>query len=148
MLCSNDFGTGKTLTSGSLPVVASSNPLTAAGTATGGIGVTGCASGIGAGCVLAVPGTVPVLYQAGGPAAGPASGLQFTATAITGRASLPLQVGTANVHRLGSAALDVTPSQAKLLDTSQFFPADTIDTALVTSGELVPALNIHVGDGN
>jgi hypothetical protein len=144
----NDSGAGKGITSGALPVAASSNPLTASGTATGGIGVTGCASGIGAGCVLGVPGAVPVLYQAGGPAAGPVTGLQFTATAITGRASLPLQVGTANVHQLGSASLDVTPSQAKLLDTSQFFPTDTIDTALVTSGELVPALNIHVGDGN
>jgi hypothetical protein len=145
----NDFGTATAATSGSVAVAASSNPLTASGTATGGIGVTGCASGIGAGCALAVPsGTVPALYQAGGPAAGPVTGLQFTATAITGRASLPLQVGTANVHQLGSASLDVTPSQAKLLDTSQFFPTDTIDTALVTSGELVPALNIHVGDGN
>ncbi len=51
------------------------------------------------------------------------------------------------MHRLGSAQLDVTPGQAKLLDTSPFSPADTIDTALVTSGELVPALSIHIGNG-
>ena len=84
-------------------------------------------------------GTAPVLYQAGGPASGPVTGLLLSATAITGRASLPLQTGTANVHGLGSAPLAVTASQAKLTDTSQFFPSDTVDTALVTAGQLVPA---------
>ena len=91
--------------------------------------------------------TAPALYQAGGPASGPVTGLLLSASAITGRASLPLQTGTANVHELGSAPLAVTASQAQLTDTSQFFPSDTVDTALVTAGQLVPVLSVPVGSG-
>lgn len=146
----NDSGTAGGLPSGSFNVAATRNPLTPAGaSATGGIGISGCASSPTATCTLAEPAAVtPALYQAGDPADGPVTGLQLAATAITGRASLPLQVGTANAHGLGSAPLTVTPSQAKLVDTSGFFPGDTIDTALVTEGELVPVLSIPVGNGS
>ena len=48
------------------------------------------------------------------------AGLQLEVGAITGRASLPLQTGTGNARRLGPAPLDVTPAQAKLLNTSLF----------------------------
>jgi hypothetical protein len=145
----NDSGT-TTPSSGSasqpFKVAAYSNPLTPVGTATGGIGITGCTASPTGTCTLAVPAaTAPALYQAGDPADGPVTGLQFSVTAITGRVSLPLQVGTANAHNLGTAPLDVTASQAKLTDTSQFWPTDTIDTALVTAGQLVPAVSIHVG---
>jgi hypothetical protein len=145
----NDTGTVTGGGGSAFAVAASSNPLTPAGASiTGGIGITGCATSPTAACTLAVPaGTAPALYQAGGPASGPVTGLLLSATAITGRASLPLQTGTANTHRLGSAPLTVTPSQAKLTDTSQFFPSDTVDTALVTAGQLVPVLSVQVGSG-
>jgi hypothetical protein len=147
----NDSGTASgAVDSSAIAVAATRNPLTPSGTATGGIGITGCASSPTATCTLTAPAdTAPALalYQAGGPADGPVTGLQLAAMAVTGRASLPLQVGTANVHQLGSAPLVVTPSQAKLVDTSLFFPTDTIDTALVTAGDLVPALSITVGNG-
>ena len=141
----NDFGTVKVLSSAAFAAAASENPLTASGTAAGGISVTGCASSPTATCTLEAQGATLPSYQAGGLAEGPATGLLLQSVAITGEASLPLQVGTANEHQLGSAALVVTPSQAKLKNTSPFFPSDTIDTALVTSGELVPALAIPVG---
>jgi hypothetical protein len=145
----NDSGTVTAATGDPFTVAASNNPLTPAGTATGGIGITGCTASPTGTCTLAVPAsTAPALYQAGPDQNGdPVTGLQLSATAITGRASLPLQTGTANVHGLGSAPLVVTASQAKLTDTSQFFPADTVDTALVTAGQLVPALSIQVGSG-
>ena len=145
----NDSGTVTAATGDPFTVAASNNPLTPAGTATGGIGITGCTASPTGTCALAVPvGTAPALYQAGPDQNGdPVTGLQLSATAITGRASLPLQTGTANVHGLGSAPLVVTASQAKLTDTSQFFPSDTVDTALVTAGQLVPALSIQVGSG-
>jgi hypothetical protein len=73
------------------------------------------------------------------------TGLQLEVRAITGRASLPLQAGTGNARRLGSAPLDVTPAQAKLLNTSLSRPSDTIGTALATSGQLVAALPVPVG---
>ena len=91
--------------------------------------------------------TAPVLYQAGGPGSGPVTGLLLSATAITGRASLPLQIETGHVHGLGSAPLAVTASQAKLTETAQFFPSDTVDTSLVTAGQLVPVLSVPVGSG-
>ena len=145
----NDTGTVTAYAGSSFAVAGSSNPLTPAGASiTGGIGITGCATSPTAVCTLAVPaGMAPALYQAGGPASGPVTGLLLSATAITGRASLPLQTGTANTHRLGSAPLTVTPSQAKLTDTSQFFPSDTVDTSLVTAGQLVPVLSVPVGGG-
>jgi hypothetical protein len=145
----NDSGTVTAATGDPFTVAASNNPLTPAGTATGGIGITGCTASPTGTCTLAVPASsAPALYQAGPDQNGdPVTGLQLSATAITGRASLPLQTGTANVHGLGSAPLVVTASQAKLTDTSQFFPADTVDTALVTAGQLVPALSIQVGSG-
>ena len=59
-----------------------------------------------------------------------------------------MQVGTANAHHLGSAPLRVDAAQAKLLESSAFFPSDTIDTALVTSGDMVLAQSIPVGDGS
>jgi hypothetical protein len=146
----NDTGTQKDYTANAFTVEASNNPLAAAGTATGGISVSGCAANVGAVCTLAVPSnTVPALYQAGNSTVGPVIGLQQApVTAITGRSSLPLQVGSANAHQLGSASLNVTAAQAKLLDTSQFFPSDTVDSALVTSGELVAALDIQIGNGS
>ena len=142
----NDSGTTSAFNGSALAVAATRNPLTATGTAAGGIAVTGCASSPTATCTLTAPtGTAPVLYQAGGPADGPVTGLQLAVTATTGRASLPLQVGTANAHTLASAPLLVTRGQAKLLDTSGFFPSDTIDTALVTAGQLVPIESVKVG---
>ena len=143
------LSTGGTEGNGSsIAVAALDNPLTpAGGNATGGISITGCATPTGA-CPLAVPaGTAPALYQAGGPGTGPVTGLLLQAWAVTGRVSLPLSVGTANAHHLGSAPLTVTPAQAKLVGASLFFPSDTIDTALVTSGDLVQALSIPVGNG-
>jgi hypothetical protein len=100
-------------------------------------------------CPLTAPtGAAPALYQAGSAAAGPVTGLQLRISAITGRGSLPLDVGSANVHQLGSAPLELeNPSQVKLFDTSGFFPSDTIDTALVTSGRLVTILSVPVGNG-
>jgi hypothetical protein len=85
------------------------------------------------------------LYQAGGLATGPVSGLQFAAEAVTGVASLPLQISTSNAHTLASAPLSVQPGQAVLRDTSPFWPRDTIDTALVTRGNLVQAVSVPVG---
>jgi hypothetical protein len=145
----NDTGTVTAYPGSSFAVAASSNPLTPTGASiTGGIGITGCATSPTATCTLAVPAsTAPALYQAGGPGSGPATGLLLSATAITGRASLPLQTGTANVHGLGSAPLTVSASQAKLTDTSQFFPGDTVDTSLVTAGQLVPVPSVPVGGG-
>jgi hypothetical protein len=145
----NDTGTVSGDTGSSFAVAGSSNPLTRTGAnITGGIGITGCTTSPTAACTLAVPAsTAPVLYQAGGTASGPMTGLLLSATAITGRASLPLQTGTANVHGLGSAPLTVTASQATLTDTSQFFPSDTVDTSLVTAGQLVPVLSVPVGGG-
>ena len=141
----NDTGTVTAYPGPSFAVAASSNPLTpVGGTITGGIGITGCTTSPTAACTLAVP---LALYQAGGPASGPVTGLLLSATAITGQASLPLQTGTANTHELGSAPLTVTASQAKLTDTSPFFPSDTVDTALVTAGQLVPVQSVQVGGG-
>jgi hypothetical protein len=145
----NDSGTVTAATGQPFKMAGSSNPLTPGGTAVGGISITGCATSPTATCTLAVPAsTAPVLYQAGPDGSGdPVTGLLLSANAITGRVSLPLQVGTPNVHNLGSAPLSVTASQAKLLDTSQFWPSDSIDTALVTAGQLTPALSIPVGGG-
>ena len=116
--------------------------------ATGGISISGCGTST-ATCPLAVPadsGPDPALYQAGGTEAGPVGGLLLQAQAITAEASLPLQVGTANAHYLGSVPLTIAAgsSQAKLQETSQFFPTDSVDTALVTAGQLVQALSIPV----
>jgi hypothetical protein len=153
-----DQGTVNGFSSSSVTLAGSNNPLTAVGSAEGGITVTGgtCSTT----CTLAVPtSTAPVLYQAGpqpsGEDPGPVTGLlippsagqgqtAYQATAITSPACLPLQVGTANAHNLGSAPLTVTASQAKLAVTSQFWPSDEVDTALVTAGQLVPATNVPV----
>jgi hypothetical protein len=141
----NDTGTQNPWNSGSVPVAASTAPLTPTGTAVGGIQLSGCPSGPTATCALADPTSGPALYQAGGPATGPMTGLEFTVAAVTGVASLPLQQGGAT-HTLGSATLNVSQSQAKLsAGASSFWPSDTIDTALVTSGDLVPALSMTVG---
>jgi hypothetical protein len=151
----NDTGTVSAYAGSSFAVAGSSNPLspTAGATITGGIGITGCATT--AACTLAVPdGPGPALYQAGGPQPGgadlgPLTGLLLSATAITSPACLPLQTGTANAHNLGSAPLTVSASQAKLAGAgaSQFWPSDSVDTALVTAGQLVPVLSIPVGGG-
>ena len=124
----------------------SSNPLARTGVnLTGGIGITGCTSSPTGACTLAVPtSSAPALYQAR-PGQRATDRATASASAITGRSSLPLQTGTANVHELGSAPLTVTASQAQLTDTSQFFPTDTGDTALVTAGQLVPVLSVPVG---
>ena len=144
----NDTGTVSAYTSGAFGVSASQTPLTPVATsASGGISISGCASANQV-CPLTAPtDTAPALYQAGSAAAGPVTGLQLRVSAITGRGSLPLDVGSANVHQLGSAPLVVSTSQAKLVDTSGFFPSDTIDTALVTSGRLVTILSVPVGNG-
>ena len=125
------------------------SPLRASGgTAVGGVGLVGCGSPATP-CPLAGPtaGT-PVLYQAGGTAAGPVTGLEFNAfpgsqqpavPAVTGVGSLPLQVGTGQVHRLGIAPLTVTPSQATLDNNTAFWSTDVVDTPLVSSGDLVIA---------
>ena len=62
-------------------------------------------------------------------------------------ASLPLEVGTENAHTLASAPLEIQPpgNKAVLRQTSGFWPAGTIDTSLITSGELVRALSVTVG---
>ena len=140
----NDTGTTTGYTGGSFAVAASSNPLTPVGTPGGGIGITGCASNP---CTLTDPSTGPVLYQAGGADGGPVTGLLVSAAAITSPSCLPLQVGTGNAHNLGSASLDITASQAKLASTSQFWPSDSVDTALVTAGQLVPATDMPVTGG-
>ena len=87
----------------------------------------------------------PALYQAGGQATGPVSGLQFAAEAVTGVASLPLQISTSNAHTWRPLRCGQQPGQAVLRDTSPFWPKDTIDTALVTRGNLVQAVSIPVG---
>jgi len=142
----NDTGTiGDAFTGGSFAVAASNTPLTPVGTADGGISITGCTSSP---CTLTAPdGTAPALYQAGPDESGdPVTGLLLSATAITSPSCLPLQVGTANAHNLGSASLNVTAGQAKLGGTgaSQFWPSDSVDTALVTAGQLVPATDMPV----
>jgi hypothetical protein len=143
----NDTGTVTAYTGSPFAVAGSSNPLTPTGAnITGGVGITGCTTSPTAACTLAVPAsTAPALYQAGGPDSGPVTGLLLSASVVTGRASLPLQTGTANAHELGSAPLTVSASQAKLTDTSQFFPSDTVDTSLATAGQLVPVLSVPVG---
>jgi hypothetical protein len=143
----NDTGTVTAIPGSSFAVAASSSPLTRTGAnITGGIGITGCTSSPNGACTLAVPSSAaPALYQAGSPDSGPLTGLLLSASAITGRASLPLQTGTANNHNLNLAALDVTASQAQLTSSSGFFPSDTVDTALVTAGQLVPMLSVPVG---
>ena len=129
-------------TSGPMTVAATSSVLSPGpASATAGITITGCTTPNGL-CTLTLS---PALYQAGSPDTGPVTGLLLQAWAITGQSSLPLQVGTANAHHLGSAPLKVTQAKAQLLDTSPFFPSDTIDTDLVTSGDLIPAQSIQVG---
>jgi hypothetical protein len=141
----NNRGTVNAYNSAAFKVAAGTNPLTASGSGTAGVAVSGCASGP---CRLAAPGSgAPALYQAGGAGQGPATGLQLKAAAVTGVESLPLQVGSGNAHTLASATLDVTPALAKLVDASAFWPSDTIDTALVSSGELVPAASVPVKGG-
>ena len=142
--------TGGNNAGSSLVIKALSDPLsqTPGVDATGGISISGCGTST-ATCPLAVPadsGPDPALYQAGGTEAGPVGGLLLQAQAITAEASLPLQVGTANAHYLGSVPLTIAAgsSQAKLQETSQFFPTDSVDSALVTVGQLVQALSIPV----
>lgn len=140
----NDSGQLSPFTSGSIPVAAPDSPLIPTGAAATGIEITGCAGS--STCPLTAPtAATPALYQAGGLATGPVSGLQFAAEAVTGVASLPLQISTSNAHTLASAPLSVQPGQAVLRDTSPFWPRDTIDTALVTRGSLVQAVSIPVG---
>ena len=149
----NDSGTVNATTTNqasSFAVAASNNPLTpAAGTAAVGIGITGCTASPTGTCTLAAPaadGTGPALYQAGPDHNGdPVTGLQLAATAVTGRASLPLQTDPAHAHNLSSVPLDVRANLAHLHDASQFWPSDTVDTALVTAGQLVPVLSVKVG---
>jgi hypothetical protein len=143
----NDSGTASgALTSSAIPVAAPGNPLTAGGTATGGIAISGCASSP---CPLADPAAAPALYQAGHVAsnAPPVTGLLLAAVAVTDPASLPLQVGTGNVHGLGSASLTVTGSQAQLQNASSFWPTDHVNTVLVTAGDLVRVQSVPVGNG-
>ncbi len=141
----NDSGTAKPYHSEPLVVAGSSlSQLGTTGTAAGGIQVTGCAGA----CPLAAPAdTTPALYQAGSDSVGPVIGLQFKVEAVTGVASLPLEVGTENAHTLASAPLEIQPpgNKAVLRQTSGFWPAGTIDTSLITSGELVRALSVTVG---
>ena len=140
----NDSGEPSPFTSGSIPVAAPDSPLIPTGAAATGIEITGCAGS--STCPLTAPAAAtPALYQAGGLATGPVSGLQFAAEAVTGVASLPLQISTSNAHTLASAPLSVQPGQAVLRDTSPFWPKDTIDTALVTRGNLVQAVSVPVG---
>jgi hypothetical protein len=129
-------------------VAADTNQLRVSGTAMGGVGLIGCASSATGTCTLAAPtATAPALYQAGGTQGPPATGLQFTVPAVTGVKSLPLQVGTANAHTLASTTLQVTPTQAQLVNASLFWPTDTIDTALVSHGDLVAPISVSVGSG-
>jgi hypothetical protein len=137
----NDSGTANAYTSSDIPVTAQTTPLTASGTAVGGIQVARCA----AACPLAVPTPTPALYQAGNSTVGPMIGLQLAVTAVTGTSSLPLAMTAGNVHNLASGALTVTPAEARLANASSFWPNDTIDTTLVTSGESVAAHSIPVG---
>ena len=142
----NDTGTVTGYTGSPFLVAASNNPLTPTGTANSGISVTGCGPSV---CTLTIPppkGSGPALYQAGGPDSGPVTGLQVSASAITGRDCLPLQAGN-GVHNLGSASLDITAAQAKLDSTNQFWPSDSVDTALVTAGQLVPATDTPITSG-
>jgi hypothetical protein len=123
--------------SGDITVAARNNRLNAGGLATGtGIQVTGCGPTQGI-CTLVDPTAGPALYQAGNGTAGPATGLQLAAWAVTSTESLPLVVGGGVSHTLGSAPLNVTPTQAKLHSTPPFLSTDQVDTALVSSGELV-----------
>lgn len=141
----NDTGTASPYHSEPLVVKGDSvSQLETTGTAAGGIQITGCPGA----CPLAAPAdTAPALYQAGADSAGPVTGVQFKVEAVTGVASLPLQVGTDNVHTLASALLEIQPpgNKAVLRQTSGFWPTGTIDTSLVTSGELVRALSVTVG---
>lgn len=144
----NDTGTSDAFASHPVTVIArATTGLGTTGTAAKGVQVTGCVPA--SICPLATPtGTSPVLYQAGSTAAGPVTGLQLRVEAVTGVASLPLEVGTANAHTLASAPLEIPDppgNQAVLRETSGFWPAGTIDTALVSSGELVRALSVTVG---
>jgi len=143
----NDSGTASgAVTSQGFKVTAFGTPLSPSGTATGGIQIVGCSSSPTAICPLSAPADgAPVLYQAGGPGSGPATGLQFSATAVTSRSSLPLQVGTGDAHTIGSAPLDIQSNRAVLQDTSPFWPQDRVDTALATQGELVAAPSIPIG---
>jgi hypothetical protein len=138
----NDTGTAQPNTSHSLTAKGTPvSQLDTAGAAAVGIQVTGC-PGL---CPLAAPAdNAPALYQAGGPD-GPVTGVQFKLEAVTGVASLPLAVGGQDAHTLASAPLEIPPpgNKAVLRQTSGF--SGTIDTSLVTSGELVPALSVTVG---
>jgi hypothetical protein len=146
----NDTGTAlsggsNANTSGSISVAGTGTTgLTAGGTGAGGIQVTTTTAGPFA---LAAPtATGPALYQAGPDQDGnPATGLQLTAAAVTSPASLPLQIDGIHAHGLGSAPLTVTGSTATLQGQSLFWPADTIDSALVTAGTLVPVLSVTAG---
>jgi hypothetical protein len=151
----NDSGTSDGAhQSSEIAVDARTGQLSASGTATGtGVQVTGCASSPTTICTLVDPTAAPALYQAGvatdqvgRPAAPPATGLQFTVRAVTSQQSLPLAMDTGDgkVHTLGSAPLNVTPTQAKLQDPSLFWSTDYIDTYLVSSGEQVSA-TVQVG---
>ena len=135
----NDSGTSTGAATSNLGVVARSNNLSASGTATGtGVSVYGCAQNPTTICTLVDPTAGPALYQAGSATAGSATGLQFTVLAVTSTESLPLVVGVG--HTLASAPLNVTPTQAKLQNTSVGFAStDMIDTYLVSSGEQVSA---------
>jgi hypothetical protein len=144
----NDSGTATgPHVSSDITVAARANRLSASGTATGaGVSVTGCGATQGI-CTLVDPTAGPALYQAGNSTDGPATGLQFTAAAVTSTESLPLVVGGGDVHALGAAPLNVTPTQAKLQTTPPFLSTDLVDTALVSSGELVSATVPVVGAG-
>jgi hypothetical protein len=142
----NDTGTDKAYTGSGFNVTARATTLLGTtGTAAKGVQVTWN----GGVAPLAAPARDrPALYQAGSASAGPLTGLQLKVEAVTGVASLPLEVGTANAHTLASApmAIPAPPgNQAVLQQTSGFWPAGTIDTALVSSGELVRALSVTVG---
>ena len=77
------------------------------------------------------------------------SGLLFSAPAVNAVSSLPLQVvsDAGDRHDLGFTTLQVSAGQARLTNTSQFWPCDPIDTALVASGELVLAPSIPMKSG-
>jgi hypothetical protein len=143
----NDTGTVTAYEGDAFTVDGRTTALNASGTATNGVSLSGCASGP---CTLADPTAAPALYQAGGAAAGPVIGLQFSIPAVTGVQSLPLRVGTGSTHNLASATLTVStpPTQATLgSNASQFWGCDQIDTALVSSGDLVVYSPYVVGAG-
>ncbi len=114
--------------------------------------VTGCADSRGSNaCRLAnITTTGPGLFLSTDPDTGELRiGLQFTTTAQTSLASLPLQqVAGQPEHTVAANPLIVSNGEVHLNTTSGFQPADTIDTWLVSHGTQVEIDNIRVGGAN